>query len=226
MLTKHCISRPVSRSDQDRNAKTTDQYFLFLYQYFVIQYQYVHSSTSILFSFSNIKFFSAYISSSSTKISFDIYQCFAFFCQYFILLYKNFIFPHKYIYEFTSPIFFFFSNTILLSYSNSSVSQSLYSFTYMYNTHIHIQYIVYIFFLSHLHYIQRGYFFCNALFHEIKITIQWLCKPLAGTAKLKITIYVPERDIMHFTDSPWLLIRFALQCRKSANFTVHVHNVS
>ena len=23
MLTKHCISRPVSRSDQDRNAKTT-----------------------------------------------------------------------------------------------------------------------------------------------------------------------------------------------------------
>ena len=25
MLTKHCISRPVSRSDQDRNTKTTDQ---------------------------------------------------------------------------------------------------------------------------------------------------------------------------------------------------------
>ena len=23
MLTKHCISRPVSRSDQDRNTKTT-----------------------------------------------------------------------------------------------------------------------------------------------------------------------------------------------------------
>ena len=41
-----------------------------------------------------------------------------------------------------------------------------------------------------------------------------------------ILFYVPERDIMHFTDSPWLLIRFALQSRKSANFTVHVHNIS
>ena len=31
MLTKHCISRPVSRSDQDRNAKTTGMWSRFVY---------------------------------------------------------------------------------------------------------------------------------------------------------------------------------------------------
>ena len=45
-------------------------------------------------------------------------------------------------------------------------------------------------------------------------------------AKNYYVFYVPERSFMHLPVSACFLTRFALQWRKSADFTVHVHNIS